>query len=208
MGLFTKQSENSIKKEADRIFLQSFIVTIIGALVCITSLSMSTWAWFVGSVNSNNNSIVAAYCEIDVSVTPVNNSGISTASAIDENSNREVLDDGYMYQLSAGQMYSVKMVPYGSATSCYLRFRIGANEYLTRQLGVAPSKETGEATTFTITCANDTSLIVLPRWGTAKELESERTFIKGHNYVVGSDLVVVDMGIPSEAPQPVIEAGS
>ena len=208
MSLFNKRGEHANKNEADRIFMRSFVVTILGALVCIASLSMSTWAWFVGSVNSNNNSIVAAYCEIDVSVTPVNNSGISTASAIDENSNREVLDDGYIYQLSAGQTYFVKLVPYGSAENCYLRFRIGNAEYLTQQLEVAPSKENGEATTFTITCANDTSLVVLPRWGTAKELESERTFIKGHSYVVGSDLVVVDMGIPSEASQPVVEAGS
>ena len=212
MGLFTKRGEKSKRNEADMIFLRSFIVTIIGALVCIVSLSMSTWAWFVGSVKSDANSLVAASCEIDVHVTNVSSSPSTAASP-------QIIDDGYRYELLAGNTYSFKVVPYGTASTCYLRFRVGELElYLTDQLEVAVSKDASEGITFTITPESTMILDVLPRWGTAKELRTQRTFYKDRNYAISSTLVVSDLGaltgtnvpvtVNEETTQPVTDAVS
>ena len=188
MKLFTKRGETSSRLLADKIFLRSFIITVLGALVCIVSLSMSTWAWFVASVTSNTSTFEAAACNIDVTVADSN--GVSVASLNKIDPKAVTPPEEYKYLLTKDTTYSVKLDPYGTASSCYLKIIINGKVYFTEQIDVADLKESGDGITFTISCKQDTNIRILPRWGTAKESKESRTFLKNQEYVVKEDLLV------------------
>ncbi|MBR2388332.1 MAG: hypothetical protein IKB02_06135 [Clostridia bacterium] len=171
----------------EKIFLRSFIFTVLSALLGIAALSMSTWAWFVGSVSSNTSSIVATDCSIEITVTKLP-STIETVSNDDGSASATSQSNTYECTLEAGATYLVNLKPSGSATTCYCRLKIGNNEYFTEQIRVFA----GNVFTFKLTAEADTDLTIVQGWGTASVREDQRTFESGENklYKIRTDMSV------------------
>ena len=57
------------EKLSDKAFARLALTSILGILVCIICLCSTTYAWFTGSVQVNNNTLKAAdTCLLSVSV--------------------------------------------------------------------------------------------------------------------------------------------
>ena len=185
MKLFAKcDKKEDTAISADKIFMRSFVISILGALMCIIALSTSTWAWFEGSINSDTNRLEVASCEIAVSVKDKAQTATASAGYAGEKGNELTDDDGIVYSLTAGNTYSVTLVPGGSATTCYCRIIIGNSEYVTQQIAINANDG---GITFDLTCDADTDVTILRRWGEAKEDSSSRAFVRdtGYTYNVG-----------------------
>ena len=165
--MFAKHHEKENDSvSAERIFLRSFVISVVGALICIIALSTSTWAWFAGSIRSDTNSLEVANCNIEVIVKEADQ--VSTVST---NNEGETYDDGYVYSLTGGKKYTITLIPGGSATTCYCRMLINDSKYITQQIAISGN---GEGISFDLTCDVDTKVTILRRWGEAKEDSSSR----------------------------------
>lgn len=181
MNMFVRhrEKENDIVS-ADRIFLRSFVISIVGALICIIALSTSTWAWFSGTIHSDTNSLEVANCKIEVIVKEVDQG--STVST--NNEGEETYDDGYVYSLAAGKTYTISLIPSGSATTCYCRMLMSDDSaYVTEQIAIS---EGGTGISFKLTCDTDIKVTILRRWGEAKEATDARSLWDGGDYSYNS----------------------
>ena len=188
MNLFRRrEKKDNVNKTADRLFLQSFILSIVGALLGIMALSTSTWAWFASSINSNTSTIEIGYCEMNIGITENHNGGIATVSDImidSEDALKKVEDSGYYKELKADTSYIINLVPEGTSKTCYCRININGDDYLTEQISVADS----ESFVIELLPKVDAYVEVYLRWGTG--IEPNRDFESGFSYIITEDGVV------------------
>ena len=183
MNLFKRRDKkDDTRRTADKIFLQSFIISIIGAIITITALSTSTWAWFVGSVNSNTNSLKAASCEIDIYVSKT--LGIAPASENNGEQSPSTSSNVYSWTAEKDTKYTVSLVPYGSASTCYCVVVINGEKYLTKQMNVPDEMDMNFSFDFTIISEEAVHVSIIKRWGTAILDNSLRPIIHGNDYKI------------------------
>ena len=193
--LFNKtKNVNKDNRCADKVFLQSFILTVIGVLITIAALSTSTWAWFVASKSSNVSSIEAAICDIHIYVSEViEPSEIATASEINGTNGEQensASSNVYTLDIEKDKVYSVRLVPYGSATTCYCIIVVDGNKYLTRQIDVSDEANVELGFEFTITSKEATEVLILKRWGTATQPDGLRAVWNAEDYEISGGALV------------------
>ena len=64
-----EHQENKPDKLTDKAFSRLMLTSVLGILACIVCLCSATWAWFSGSVTSDNNTLVSGHFSLDVTVT-------------------------------------------------------------------------------------------------------------------------------------------
>lgn len=91
-------------KVSDKTFTYNIVLGIVGILLCLTTLTAATWAWFGSSITANNNTIKAGMFSVDVTV-----SQNDTAISADENGE---------YTLNSGS-YSITLEGQGDVSTGY-----------------------------------------------------------------------------------------
>ncbi len=173
----TKREDiNKKDKTAERAFVQNFIISIICALVCITALSASTWAWFRQGVSSDTQIFEIANCDIEIVVAHGTTGDVILP---------EEYPDGGKYKLEKGNTYIVTLKGTGTATTCYCKLLVGSedNEYYTEQITMSYDELTGQNVgkiSFTLSFDADTYVYILSRWGTGSM--TDRKFKNGGVY--------------------------
>ena len=148
---------------ADKAFLQSFTVSILCILICIVALCSATWAWFSGTVSSDENIIQTANCTLTITATD------STESVL--------LQDGGEFLFLANVPYTVTISAEGTARSAYAIFATETSNYYTES--VNPSAN--DTIEFALLFSKDTSITVRHRWGIPNRETRELT--NGSSYL-------------------------
>lgn len=166
--------ESDTKKTAKKAFTQSFAVSVICILLCLVALCSTSWAWFSGNAASTENKIVAATCNVAVTVTD------STGSPPETNV-------GGLYALTKNEVYTVDISAEGTARSSYCIVSVGDARYYTVQISTAAPYNTMR---FTLSFSADTEIAVSPHWGTSSR--ADRDLASGKSYLDMSEKITLD----------------
>ena len=90
------------EKITEKSFSQSLIISMVSILLCLVALCSITFAWFVGSTSSSNNTLVSGSFDVTVSVKAQDDTLVTPI-------------DG-KYNLTPGQKYTVTLEPTQTAT--------------------------------------------------------------------------------------------
>ena len=158
---------NKGEKISDRTFMYNLVACVAGIVICLSSLTAVTWAWFGGSVSSAENTIKTASYQMSVSVYE----GETKISPRPE--------AGYHFSLTANKQYTVRLEGVGSGSGYCRVTKNGSSEpvYFTSQV------KAGEVASFTLEFSEDTVIDVLPCWGTYIGATDARDLMNGQSYV-------------------------
>lgn len=162
---------------ADRAFVQSIAVSVVGILLCIVALCSATYAWFVADISSQNT-ISAAYFDLDVQVVQMPQSSSIQTAAVDEGEPAGseppatpapkvmTLNNGE-YLLEAGYTYRVTLTIPAAVTAskgyCDIFELAKGGIYRTEYI-----ENSGEKTfCFDIVANEQLRVVFVPKWGTA-----------------------------------------
>ena len=148
-----------LKKEklSDRVFLRIMITSIIGILLCISSLSATTWAWFTASEDNVGNVISSGKLDLRITVTDSLGDEVSSTP----------LDKSSIYILAAG-VYTVTLTvaDTSTVTKGFSTVKAGGVTYKT---GAANTGETNPIS-FTLSVGEDDTTVVFDTmWGLPAE---------------------------------------
>ena len=160
------------EKLTDRAFLQSVTISIIGILLCIVSLCSATYAWFVGNVSSNSNTLTSGSFDLDVFIKEGENAAFTESDvAISKTTDGTV---SYMFAEIGTYTVKLEMTDYSNVKG-YCKISVGGEEFITSSVSKDPAWGVNPLTfTIKITEAN-TTLVFTPQWG----IHSSPTI--GHN---------------------------
>lgn len=157
------------KKEmnADKIFSINLFSCILGIVLCLSSLTAVTWAWFSDGITSGSNMIESASYELSVSI------------------GREQLvsnNHKFTYTASAnGETVKVTLKATGTASSGYSIMVKSSNEtkkYYTQQ--VRPNTD---GITFTLELSAGETITFEQRWGSYSGVPNDQRDLKdGETY--------------------------
>ena len=174
-----KKLFGSAENIADRAFLQSITLSIAAILLCIVALCSVTYAWFVADISSSQNTITAAFFDVDVTVYDVTHllaaNPVTDDTAGEEKTEGEPvptpaapiqIDGDYgIFTLEAGHIYQLvlKIPAAVTASKGYCDILVDGNV-----VGVTPVIENvGEKQLqITITVHQNALLMAQPKWGT------------------------------------------
>ena len=162
------------KKElnADKIFSINLFTCVLGIVLCLSSLTAATWAWFSDGITSGSNKIEAASYELVVSI------------------DKEVLvsvgDHKFEYTAPAeGKTIVVKLTATGTASSGYsvvVRSSNSEKKYYTQQV-----KPETSGISFTLQLSANETVTFEQRWGSYSNLSNdERDFKDGETYLLNN----------------------
>ena len=159
------------KNISEKTFWQGLIISAVCILLCVVAFSAGTYAWFVGDVSSNSNTLTSGSFNVVVSVVGTVNGEIV------EPAPHSTAEGGWEYDLSAGT-YTVTLT---------LDDRASVKGHCIVVVGDRPAYHTapiiGDSTAnaaelplsnpfvFTVTVSEETTLSVLPCWGLAVETQ-------------------------------------
>lgn len=158
------------EKISDKTFMFNIVACMAGIVICLSSLTAVTWAWFGGSVSSSSNTIQTARYDMSIKVY--------------DGDNKEVLPNasaGYQYLLSADTEYTVTLKGAGTGSG-YCRITDNKNAEKIYYTSQVRSSDT-EATVFTLKFTEATVINILPCWGTYIGAEESRDLMGGGEYV-------------------------
>lgn len=177
-------------KISDKTMTLNLVSCVVGILLCVSSLTAATWAWFQANVSSTDNVIQAADYTIEVTVSAGNTvASEQTGESAQAVSLARAVEGGYAFTAEEDGTYTVQLTYSGSASTGYCKLVIGATSYYTEQLPIPV--ENGTPLTvmrFALTLSRDTTVQFIPCWGTYKE--PARDILNGMTYTVGSDGVL------------------
>ena len=141
------------EKLSDKAFARLVLTSILGILVCIICLCSTTYAWFTGSVQVNNNTLKAAdACLISVSVYKDGAEG-ALATVNTENS----------ATLECEGTYTVTLTLSKESASGYLIITANGQDYYSDYL--QRNDENDQTLTFTLNVATVQTVTFTARWG-------------------------------------------
>lgn len=162
---------------ADKAFMQSIVVSVLGIVLCIVALCSATYAWFVADISSQNT-ISAAFFDLDVQVVQMPQSSSIQTAAVDEGEPAGseppatpapkvmTLNNGE-YLLEAGYTYRVTLTIPAAVTAskgyCDIFELAKGGIYRTEYI-----ENSGEKTfCFDIVANEQLRVVFVPKWGTA-----------------------------------------
>ena len=105
------------EKLSDKAFARIALTSILGILVCIICLCSTTYAWFTGSVQVDNNTFKAAdACLLSVSV-------------YKDGSEKAIIDTENATTLECEGTYTITLTPPKESASGYLVLTVDGQEY-------------------------------------------------------------------------------
>lgn len=139
------------EKLSDRAFARLALTSILGIFVCIICLSATTYAWFTGNVQGDNNKIQTAdTCLLSVSV-------------YKDGAEKAIIDTHNPLTLECEGMYTVVLtLPKGSASG-FLVITAGGQEYYSDYL--QRNDDTDQTLTFTLNVAAAQTVTFTAYWG-------------------------------------------
>ena len=166
---------------ADRAFVQSIAVSVVGILLCIVALCSATYAWFVADISSQNT-ISAAYFDLDVTVYDITQLMTTQTVAEGENGTEGeptttadpvlLAEDYGVYTLQAGHIYKVTISVAAEATAskgyCDMVVYANSNTTTYRSLDVTQDSN-GSSTSIVfqmkVTGTGTANVVFQPKWG-------------------------------------------
>lgn len=155
-------------KVSDKTFTYNIVAGVVGILLCLTSLTAATWAWFGSAITSDKNTITSG--QYSVTETVIN---------IKDSENTEVVSVDGVYVLYDGT-YSITLTGAGTVSTGFCTVSITENtedgekiSKHTQQIFTPGSENTEEGKlseiSFELTVKNCDSvrLTVTPCWGTS-----------------------------------------
>ena len=133
------------------------VTCVAGILLCLSLLSMTTWAWFSDTAVTGSGMVHTADFHVEITITDVNDTSIPETS------------QGVhctRYSLSAGE-YDISLSGKGTAQHGYCRLEIAGKTYYTQ-----PLVTNGEELTFTITVTDEQVLDIYSNWGSYSGLDT------------------------------------
>lgn len=142
------------EKLSDKAFARLVLTSILGILVCIICLCSTTYAWFTGSVQVNNNTLKAAdACLISVSVYKDGAEGaLATVDTV----------NAAMLECEEGT-YTVTLTLPKESASGYLIITANGQDYYSDYL--QRNDENDQTLTFTLNVATVQTVTFTARWG-------------------------------------------
>ena len=157
------------EKISEKAFVRGLIVSVIGIFICIVALCSATYAWFVGDVSSESNTITSGSFNVTVSVVG------SDEGAVTELTPHITGDGGWEFALSAGT-YTVILKPTEQSTvKGHCIVTVGNDPawhtapILSEAIANAAGLTASDPFVFTLSVDEETTLTVLPCWGLAVE---------------------------------------
>ena len=139
------------EKLSDKAFARIALTSILGILVCIICLCSTTYAWFTGSVQVDNNTFKAAdACLLSVSVYK---DGTEVA----------IIDTDNSATLECEGMYTVTLTLPKESASGYLVLTVDGQEYYSDYL--QRNDDTDQTLTFTLNVKAAKNVTFTARWG-------------------------------------------
>ena len=139
------------EKLSDKAFARLAITSILGISVCIICLCSTTYAWFTGSVQVDNNTFKAAdACLLSVSVYK---DGTEVA----------IIDTDNSATLECEGMYTVTLTLPKESASGYLVLTVDGQEYYSDYL--QRNDDTDQTLTFTLNVKAAKNVTFTARWG-------------------------------------------
>ena len=176
-------------KVSDKTFTYNIVAGVLGILLCLTSLTAATWAWFGSSITTQNNSIQSGQYFVEKTVAH------QTANAEGQTENVTLsADEKDVYTLKAGQEYRITLVGQGSVSTGYCKVTISEQENETetpkasthtQQIFTkdyaAPTEGKAGSISFDLLVSGekDVQLTIEPCWGTSAIPDSEKLMDKG-----------------------------
>lgn len=167
---------------SDKTLIYNIVAGVIGILLCLTSLTAATWAWFGSSVTAQNNSIKAGQYNVSVSV--VENGVTETRATLSANANN-------IYILEAGRTYRVTLAGHGNASTGYCSVKLtGCSDTVHTQQIYTPEYADAQAgkvaeVSFELYISEELTegveLSVIPCWGSSA-LPAESRLKNGCRY--------------------------
>ena len=168
-------SQPQDEKISDKAFLKSLILSIANIVLCLGALCSVTYAWFVGEIASDENTLVSGSFNVVVSVTAERPDGMTvTVEAVknprtgvwycDLPADAEGQPTTYTVTLTLTEDATVKgrgIVKIGDGDVLHTAPIIGANT------AGAEGAELTDPFVFTVTVTESTSVRIEPCWGVA-----------------------------------------
>lgn len=146
--------QQNTEKLSDKAFARLALTSILGVLLCIVCLCSTTYAWFTGSVQGDNNKIQAAdACLLSVSV----------CSKGDAEEVVATVDTQKAVELECEGAFTVTLTLPKESASGYLVLTVGGQEYYSDYL--QRNDETDQTLTFTLNVETAKSVTFTARWG-------------------------------------------
>ena len=166
---------------ADRAFVQSIAVSVVGILLCIVALCSATYAWFVADISSQNT-ISAAYFDLDVTVYDITQLMTTQTVAEGENGTEgepattadpiQLVADHGVYTMQAGHTYKVTISVAAKATASkgYCDMVVYANSNTTTYRSLDVTKDSNGSSTsivfqMKVTGTGTANVVFQPKWG-------------------------------------------
>ena len=149
------------KKITDKALNYNVIAAVIGVILCLSSLTAATWAWFGDSVSSVENTLKTGVYSVSVEITDENGTALIKQTDVDGKD---------FYALAAGERYSVTLAGEGTVSSGYCILRCGKEELYTQAVYTEVSTESPKQITFTLISNESDELYISSCWGSYSEL--------------------------------------
>ena len=139
------------EKLSDKAFARLALTSILGILVCIICLCSTTYAWFTGSVQVDNNTFKAAdACLLSVSV-------------YKDGTEKAIIDTENATTLECEGTYTVTLTLPKESASGYLVLTVDGQEYYSDYL--QRNDDTDQTLTFTLNVKAAKNVTFTARWG-------------------------------------------
>lgn len=123
-------------------------------VMCISSLSFDTLAWFTDTIKTKRITIQAANYDIDTLIKDTENN--LEPIILSEDSSME-------YIIEPNKKYTITLTASGTATTGFCKIIVGDKEYYTRQI---LTSENENNLSFTVNSYINEKIIFIPYWGT------------------------------------------
>lgn len=204
---------------ADKAFTQSIVISVAGIILCIVALCSATYAWFVADVSSSQNTISAAFFDVEVTVYDITQ--IMTTQSIAEGEEGSATESQTstegesgtesqttptpilltaeqfeIYKLEAGHTYVVMLsVPKEvTASRGYCDILVDGLTVCRTQIIENADEENFQ---FTIIAEREASLMVLPKWGVPAE-NGVQPVANGHHFTIAATGSTADVPASTE----------
>ena len=158
----------------DKAFAQSIVISLLGIVLCIVALCSATYAWFVADISSSQNTISAAFFDVDVTVYDVTQIVTAQPAAEGESTAESeqttppapipVTADYGIYTLEAAHVYQLVLSASKEATASKGYCDIAVDGVVVCRTGIIENTDSG-ALQITITAEGNAKLMVYPKWG-------------------------------------------
>lgn len=134
---------------SDKTFIANITACIIGVIICLTSLTYVTWAWFSCTVNTGAINMQAANYEISVAVRDKDGDTVTVTENTQNRYTAALSKNGYIVTLKAQ----------GTAKTGYCKIAANGEEYFTSPI------LSGEELTFELVCYEQIEVSFIGTWG-------------------------------------------